>query len=65
MTAAQHSKLFLIVHESILVYCGSCGKVTGRHLLDLYERYLVWKDDLPPEMGAVENGALPHIVFLQ
>jgi len=39
MTASEHAKLFRIVYKSILVYCGSRGKVSAQHLLEIYERY--------------------------
>lgn len=65
MTASEHAKLFRIAHETILAYCGSRGKVTGRRLFDVYERYLTWKDNLPPEIRDVDNDPLPHVLFLQ
>jgi len=65
MTAAEHAKLFRIVHESISVYCGRRGRVTAHHLLDLYESYLMWRDDLPPEIRDIDHQPLPHVIFLQ
>lgn len=66
-TAAQSAELFRIVHETILTYCGSRGKVTAQQMLKLYERYLGWKEDLPPDIALLDLEAkpLPHVLFLQ
>ncbi|KAL6718992.1 hypothetical protein ACLMJK_003227 [Lecanora helva] len=64
MTAAEHSKLFRIVHEAILVYCGSRGIVTAHHILDLYKGYLMWRDELPSEIRDIDHEPLPHVIFL-
>lgn len=65
LTASEHAKLFRIVHESILVYCGSRGRVSARALLDLYKRYVNWKANLPPDLRNLESEPLPHVLFLQ
>lgn len=65
MTASENAKLFRIVHESILVYCGNRGKVRAQSLLDVYERYIGWKDDLPHVIQDLANEPLPHVLFLQ
>ena len=65
LTACEHAKLYRIVHECILVYCGSRGKVSANSVLDLYHRYIVWKDGLSPDLRSVEDQPLPHILFLQ
>lgn len=65
MTASEHAKLFRIVHETILVYCGSRGRVRAHHLLDIYGRFLSWKNGLPPELLDVIDEPLPHVLFLQ
>ena len=57
--------LFRIVHETILVYCGSRGKATTRQLLSLYERYLMWREALPQEIAEMGQEPLPHVLFLQ
>lgn len=64
VTACEHAKLYRIVHECILVYCGARGKVSAGSLLDIFQRYMVWKDGLPPELGTVEGQPLPHVLFL-
>jgi len=65
MTASQHAKLFRIVHEVILVYCGSRGRVGANHLLDIYKRFVSWKDEMPPELLDGRDDPLPHVLFLQ
>lgn len=65
LTACEHAKLYRIVHECILVYCGSRGKVSANSLLNLFQRYVRWKDELPPDLRSVEGQPLPHVLFLQ
>ncbi len=65
VTASEHAKLFRTVHESILAYCGSRGKVSAQKLLDIYERYMAWKDGLPHALRELDNDPLPHVLFLQ
>lgn len=65
LTATEHARLFRIIHETILVYCGSRGRVSARALLDLYERYVDWKEHLPPPLRVQEAEPLPHVLFLQ
>lgn len=65
VTAAEQAKLFRIVHETVLIYCGSRGKVNALHLLDVYESYLMWRDALHPEIRYTDNKPLPHVIFLQ
>lgn len=64
-TASEHAKLFRIVHRNILIYCGSQGKVDARKLLELYERYLAWKEGLPPDIAGLSGEPLPHDLSLQ
>ncbi len=65
MTASQHAKLFRIVHELLVVYCGSRGRVGAMHLLNVYKRFLSWKDEMPPELMDGRDSPLPHVLFLQ
>lgn len=65
LTACEHAKLYRIVHECILVYCGARGKVSPKSLLDLFQRYVTWKDGLPPNIRSVVGQPLPHVLFLQ
>ena len=64
-TASQQAKLFRIVHRNILVYCGSHGRVDAGKLLEIYERYLAWKEELPPNIADLSGDPLPHHVSLQ
>lgn len=64
LTACEHAKLYRIVHECILVYCGTRGKVSAHSLLDLFQRYIMWKDGLPPDLRSIEGQPLPHVLFL-
>lgn len=65
MTATEQAKLLQIAHENIRVYCGSRGKVTASHVLDLYESYIIWRDDLPSEIRNAGEQSLPHVIMLQ
>ena len=65
LTACENAKLHRIVHECILVYCGTRGKVSSQPLLDLFHRYISWKDELPPDLRSVDGETLPHVIFLQ
>ena len=65
MTACEHAKLYRIIHECILVYCGARGKVSAPYLLDCFQRYIEWKDGLPSDIRSIESQPLPHVLFLQ
>ena len=67
VTAFEHAKLYRIIHETILVFCGSRGKVSAHHMLLIYERFLEWKERLPTPLADVDvqDEALPHALFLQ
>ena len=65
LTARELAKLYCIAHECILVYCGNRGKVSADSLLAVLQRYIVWKDELPPDIRRVEGQPLPHVLFLQ
>lgn len=65
LTAREHARLFRIVHECILVYSGFRSKISADSLLGVLERYIAWKDGLPPELQSVESQTLPHVLFLQ
>lgn len=47
LTACELAKLYRVIHESILLYCGTSGKVSAHHLIKVYDRYLAWKEELP------------------
>ena len=66
-TAHENAKLYRIIHETILAFCGSRGKVSAHQLLVIYERYLGWKEHLPPSLSDVDGEveSLPHAIFLQ
>lgn len=66
-TAFEHAKLFRIVHETILTYCGHNGRVSAFDVSLLYDRYLGWMEDLPELMraGGGNEDVLPHVLFLQ
>ena len=59
------AKLFRIIHESIVIYCGSRGNVSVRSLMDVYERFSAWKENLPTDMSKTDAEPLPHILHLQ
>lgn len=65
VTAHEQAKLYRLVHECILVYCGARGKVSANSLFDLFQRHIAWKDGLPPDLRSVQGQPLPHVIFLQ
>ena len=65
LAACEQAKLYRIIHECIHVYCGARGKVSADALLDLFQRYIAWKDGLTPELRRVKGEPLPHVLFLQ
>lgn len=67
ITAFEHAKLFSLVHESILICCGTKGRVTAHALSRLYDQHLQWMKALPETIRGVreEDDPLPHVLFLQ
>ena len=65
LTACEHAKLFRIIHQCILVYCGAQNNISADSLLDVFQRYKAWKSGLPPQLQCIEDEPLPHILFLQ
>jgi len=67
LTASELAKLYRIIHETILLYCGTKGKVSAHHLIKVYERFLAWKEELPSQLSQVadDHSALPHALSLQ
>ena len=67
LTASQVAKLHRVVHETILLFCGSRGQVSGHTLHSVYERFLAWKKELPRLIADGDNDqdALPHVLSMQ
>lgn len=67
LTACCQAKMFRIVNETVNLYCGTRGQVSAYKILDIYRRYLDWKEALPPVIANVGEGdqPLPHILHLQ
>ena len=67
ITACHQTKLFRIIHESLGLYCRTRGKVTAQAVLEVYKRYLEWKEHLAPILKKIETNdqPLPHILCLQ
>ncbi|KAK3171277.1 hypothetical protein OEA41_003361 [Lepraria neglecta] len=67
ITACQQAQLFSIIDESIGLYCGARGKVSAANVLEVYEKYMTWKEDLPDLIANISEGdqPLPHILYLQ
>lgn len=67
LTASEMAKMCRIIHESALLYSGVDGKVSAGHLLQVYRRYVQWKEELAPPICDVagDNDALPHVLSLQ
>lgn len=67
VTAYHQARLFLIINETLNLYCGARGKVTATRFLDVYARYIDWKENLPDMIANINEGdqPLPHILYLQ
>lgn len=67
LTASELARLYRVIHETILLYCGTNGKVSAHHLIKVYERFLAWKDELPSQISHVadDHSASPHALSLQ
>ena len=67
ITACQQAQLFSIINESIGLYCGARGKVSAANVLEVYGKYMTWKEDLPDVIANISEGdqPLPHILCLQ
>lgn len=67
LTAFEQAKLFSFVHETIVVYCGTHGRVKALALSRMYDQYLRWMEALPETIRVVkeEDDPLPHVIFLQ
>lgn len=67
ITACHQTKLFRIIHESLHLYCRTRGKVTAQAVLEVYKRYLEWKEQIAPTLKKIETNdqPLPHILCLQ
>lgn len=67
LAAHEQAKLYRIVHEILLAYCGSWAKVSAVPMMSIYERLLGWRKNLPVEIRDAdsEDEALPHLLFLQ
>lgn len=67
ITAFEHAKLFRLVHETILTYCGIHGQVTALELSRLYDLYIRWMEALFETIRVVreEDDSVPHVIFLQ
>lgn len=67
VTACHQARLFRIVNENINLYCGTRGKVSAYKALEVYRKYLDWKEYLPPVIADISEGdqPLPHILYLQ
>ncbi len=66
-TACNQAKLFIIIQESLGLYCREQSKATAQAVLEVYKRYLEWKEDLPPPIKSVDTNdqPLPHVFYLQ
>lgn len=68
MSAGYQSLLFQVVSDTIRLYCGLEGTITAGAIIDLYRRFLLWKEDLPPALktaSGMNEEALPHVIYLQ
>ena len=67
LTAYHQAKLFLIINETLNIYCGTGGRVTAAWVLNIYARYLDWKEELPDMIAHIDENdqPLPHVLYLQ
>ncbi len=68
ITAGYQSLLFQVVSDTIRLYCGLQGTITAGAIIDLYRRFLLWKEDLPPALktaSGMNEEPLPHVIYLQ
>lgn len=67
LTACHQAGLFRIVNENLNLYCGMRGPVSAYKVLDMYQKYLDWKETLPPILARYSEGdqPLPHMLYLQ
>ena len=65
--ACHQARLFRIVDETINLYCGTRGPISAYKVLDIYRRYLDWKESLPSTIANMgqEDQPLPHVLQLQ
>ena len=67
--AKEFAKLSLIHLDNIIAWCGSAGKIGTKDILDIYGRYLAWRDGLSAALaGQIENlddeTTLPFVLLL-
>ena len=67
VAACYQAKLFRIINESLNIYCGGRGYVSAEIFLQVYRKYMDWKNELPPVLANVDvaDQPLPHILYLQ
>lgn len=67
-TSAYYAMLVHIIHETChLFYSAHTEIISARDILQLYERYLNWREELPYEIADAgeDTQALPHVISLQ
>lgn len=67
ISAFEQAKLYRIVHEILIAYCGIGGVVSVESIMPVYERLLSWKRELPMAISHTDSEAEapPHLLFLQ
>lgn len=66
--SAAHAKLLRIIHDTLaLFYHGHEASASARDLMVQYERYVVWKDNLPDEIAMADETTrqVPHVIAIQ
>lgn len=67
-TNREKSKLIAIISDvATMMYTKQGPGVTAGHVLQQYGRFLTWRDELPAEIGNIEDNssqALPHVLSL-
>lgn len=66
-SAYELAKLYTLVHEITLAYCGARGKIAVERMISIYDRLLTWRRQLPQGLRdpVAEDEAAPHLLFLQ
>jgi hypothetical protein len=67
-TNREKSKLVSIVQDvTTAMYSQQGRQLSAQHVLQLYGRFVTWRDDLPSSIGNIERNksqALPHVLSL-
>ncbi|KAL6717187.1 hypothetical protein ACLMJK_005102 [Lecanora helva] len=66
ITICYQARLFRIIQDNLNLYCGKQGRISAYKVLEVYRRYLDWRESLPPVIANISESdqPLPHILQL-